>query len=80
MSGATVNGVVLPPDLTPVAVDADIAITFTNPLSNDAAIATQSYPTTADPGTQQVQDLTVRYALKSVQIQRSPRYGPQAGT
>ena len=80
VSGATVNGVVLPPDLTPVAVDADIAITFTNPLSNDAAIATQSYPTTADPGTQQVQDLTVRYALKSVQIQRSPRYGPQAGT
>lgn len=80
VSGAPVNGVVLPPDLTPVAVDADIAITFTNPLSNDAAIATQSYPTTADPGSQQVQDLTVRYALKSVQIQRSPRFGPQAGT
>ena len=37
-------------------------------------------PSPDDPGTQQVQDLTVRYALKSVQIQRSPRFGPQAGT
>ena len=61
-----------PPDLVAVAVDADIAITFTNPLSNDAAIATQSYPVTDDPGTQKVQDLSVRYALKSVQIQRQP--------
>ena len=80
VTGASVTSIVLPPDLTPVAVDADIAITFTNPVSNDAAIATQSYPVTDDPGTQQVQDLAVRYALKSVQIQRSPRFGPQAGT
>ena len=29
---------------------------------------------------QVVQDLTVRYALKSVSIQRSPRFGPGAGT
>jgi hypothetical protein len=79
VSGATVAGIVLPADLALVAVDADIAVTFTNPLSNDAAIATQSYPVISDPGTQKVQDLTVRYALKSVQIQRTPRYGPQAG-
>ena len=69
------HGVVLPADLTPVAVDADIAITFTNPVANDAAIATQSYPVTDDPDLQKVQDLTVRYALKSVQIQRRPRFG-----
>jgi len=80
VTGAAVTGVVLPLDLTPVGVDADIAITFTNPVSNDAGIATQSYPITDDPGAQQVQDLTVRYALKSVQIQRSPRFGPQVGT
>lgn len=70
-----VTSVVLPDDLTAVAVDADIAITFTNPLANDAAIATQSYPVTTDPGLQKVQDLSVRYALKSVQIQRRPRFG-----
>ncbi|HEY2659536.1 MAG TPA: hypothetical protein VGI79_07425 [Caulobacteraceae bacterium] len=79
VTGAPVGGVTLPGDLTPVAVDADIVLTFTNPLSNDAGIATQSFPVTSDPGTQTVQDFTVRYALKSVQIQRSPRFGPQAG-
>jgi len=79
VSGAAVTGVALPADLMPVAVDADIVLTFTNPLSNDAGIATQSYPTTADPGAQTVQDMTVRYALKSVQIQRRPRFGVGAG-
>jgi hypothetical protein len=75
VTGASIAAVVLPDDLVAVAVDADIAITFTNPLANDAAIATQSYPVTTDPGLQKVQDLSVRYALKSVQIQRRPRFG-----
>ena len=78
--GASVAGVTLPDDLTPVAVDADIVLTFTNPLSNDALIATDTYGPGGDLGVQQVQDLTVRYALKSVAIQRSPRFGPDAGT
>ena len=80
VSGAAVDGVVLPATLTPVATDADIALSFTNPLANDAAIATQSYPTGSDPGTQKVQDLTVRYALQSVRIQRRPRFGPGTST
>lgn len=75
VSTADVSAVVMPDDLTPVAVDVDIAITFTNPLANDAAIATQSYPVTTDPGLQTVQNLSVRYALKSVAIQRRPRFG-----
>ena len=78
--GADIAGVVLPAVLPAVAVDADIAITFTNPVANDATIATQSYPVSADPGVQKAQDLTVRYALKSVAIQRRPRFGPGAGT
>ena len=80
VSGVAVTAVVVPADLAPVAVDADVSIDYVNPLANDAAIATESYPGGADPGTQKVQDLTIRYALKSISIQRRPRFGPGAGT
>ena len=80
VSGAAVQDVHLRDDVPVVAVDADVCIQFTNPVANDAAIATDTYVGGNDPGVQQVQNLTVRYALKSVSIQRSPRFGPGAGT
>jgi hypothetical protein len=80
-SGAALEDVHLRSDgLTPVAVDADVCLEFANPLANDAAIAADTYAGGVDAGVQKVQDLTVRYALKSVSIKRSPRFGPGAGT
>jgi hypothetical protein len=78
--GAPVTGAALPADLVPVAVDAEVSLTFVNPLANDALIATDSYTGTGDLGTQKVQDLTVRYALKRVTIQRRPRFGSGSAT
>ena len=63
-----------------MAVDADISIEFSNPVANDAAIASDTYTGGTDLGVQQSGDLTVRYALTSIAIQRSPRFGPDAGT
>jgi hypothetical protein len=67
-------------DLPMVSVDATIAINFTQPVSNDSAIATTTYDGTTDTGVQQVQDITVRYALTSISVRRAPRFGPTAGT
>ena len=80
VSGALLQDLHLRDDLPVVAVDADVCIQFTNPVANDAAIATDTYVAGTDLGVQQVQNLTVRYALKSVSIKRSPRFGPDAGT
>ena len=66
-------------DVPLVSVDAAIAITFTQPLSNDSAVATATYGGSGDTGTQQVQDMTARYALQSVSIRRAPRFGATAG-
>jgi hypothetical protein len=79
--GAPLQDVHQREDLPIVAVDADVVVEFTNPLANDAAIATDTYTASGgDAGVQRVQDLTARYALKSVSIKRSPRFGPSAGT
>jgi hypothetical protein len=80
VSGAPLEDLHLRDDLPVVAVDADVCIQFTNPVANDAAIATDTYVAGSDLGVQQVQNLTVRYALKSVSVTRSPRFGPDAGT
>jgi hypothetical protein len=81
VSGAPLQDVHGRGDVPVYAVDADVVLDFTNPLANDAAIATETYDSSGgDAGVQVVQDLTVRYALKSVSIQRSPRFGPGAGT
>jgi hypothetical protein len=80
VSGAALDDLHLRDDVPVVAVDADVCVQFTNPVANDAAIATDTYVGGADLGVQQVQNLTVRYALKSVSIKRSPRFGPDAGT
>jgi hypothetical protein len=80
VTGAAVEDVHLRQDLPIVAVDADISIEFSNPVANDAAIATDTYTGGSDLGVQQSGDLTVRYALTSIAIQRSPRFGPDAGT
>ena len=66
-------------DVPLVSVDATIAITFTQPLSNDSSIATATYGGTTETGVQTVQDITARYALQSVSIRRAPRFGPTAG-
>ncbi|HEY5341146.1 MAG TPA: hypothetical protein VIK27_08990 [Candidatus Aquilonibacter sp.] len=66
-------------DVPLVSVDATIAITFAQPLSNDSAIATATYGGATDTGVQQVQDITARYALQAVSIRRAPRFGPTAG-
>jgi hypothetical protein len=80
VTGAAVEDVHLRQDVPIVAVDADISIEFANPVANDAAIATDTYTGGSDLGVQQSGDLTVRYALTSIAIQRSPRFGPGAGT
>ena len=79
-SGAALEDVNLRTDVPLVAVDADVSLEFTNPVANDAAIASDTYVGGTDLGVQQVQSMTVRYALRSVAIQRSPRFGPGAGT
>jgi hypothetical protein len=80
ISGAALEDMHLRDDVPVVAVDADVCIQFTNPVANDAAIGTDTYVAGHDLGVQKVQNLTVRYALKSLSIQRSPRYGAGAGT
>jgi hypothetical protein len=67
-------------DLPIVSTDATIAINFGQPLANDSAIATGTYDGTTDLGVQRVQDLKVRYGLRSIAVRRSPRFGPTAGT
>jgi hypothetical protein len=79
VSGAALEDVHLL-DLPIVDVDADVSVEFTNPVANDAAIATDTYVEGIDLGVQKVQDLTVRYALTSISIKRSPRFGSEAGT
>jgi len=79
--GAALEDVHRREDIPVVAVDADVSIEFTNPVANDAAIATDTFTASGvDPGVQRVQDMTVRYALKSISIKRSPRFGSGAGT
>ena len=80
VSGAAVQDVHLRGDLPIVAVDADISVNFSNPVANDAAIATDTYVSGTDLGVQKSGDLTIRYALTSIAIQRSPRFGDGAGT
>jgi hypothetical protein len=80
VSGTTTEDVHLREDVPIVAVDADISIEFSNPVANDAAIATDTYAGGSDLGVQKSGDLTARYALTSISIQRSPRFGPGAGT
>jgi hypothetical protein len=80
VTGAAVEDVHLRQDLPIVAVDADISIEFSNPVANDAAVATDTYTGGSDLGVQQSGDVTVRYALASIAIHRSPRFGPWAGT
>ena len=80
-AGAALEDVHAREDLPVFAVDADVSIEFTNPVANDAAIATDTFTATGgDAGVQHVQDMTVRYGLKSISIKRSPRFGPGAGT
>jgi hypothetical protein len=67
-------------DIPVVATDATIVINFTNPVSNDMAVAADTYGAAGDAGLQTVQDLTVRYGLKSIAVRRSPRFGTGAGT
>ncbi len=62
-----------------VSVDATIVIDFSQPVSNDALIATSTYDGVTDAGVQKVQDITVRYGLSSIAIRRAPRFGPTAG-
>jgi hypothetical protein len=80
VTGAAVQDVHLRDDLPIVAVDSDISVDFSNPVANDAAIATDTYTGGTDLGVQKSGDLTVRYALTSIAIQRSPRFGDGAGT
>jgi hypothetical protein len=63
-----------------VSTDSMIVIDMAQPVSNDSMIATTTYDGTTDTGVQAVQDLNVRYGLKSVSVRRSPRFGPTAGT
>jgi hypothetical protein len=80
-SGAALEDVHARDDMPIVAVDADISVEFTNSVANDAAIATDTFTTSGgDPGVQQVQDMTIRYALKSISVKRSPRFGAGAGS
>lgn len=67
-------------DLPIVGTDATVAINFTNPVSNDMAVAPDTYGALGDAGVQQVQDLTLRYGLQSIAVRRSPRFGPDTGT
>ena len=76
VSGAPVQDVHARDDVPIVAVDADISIEYSNPVANDAAIASDTYTGSGDLGVQQAGDLTARYALQSISIQRSPRLGP----
>src|SRR5262249_59573174 len=80
LSGAPLGDVHLRNDLPVVPTDAAVAINFTNPVANDMAVAGDTYTAAGDAGEQKVQDMSVRYGLKSVAVRRSPRFGPSAGT
>jgi hypothetical protein len=80
VTGAAVQDVHLREDLPIVAVDAGISVEFSNPVANDAAIATDTYINGTDLSVQKSGDLTIRYALTGIAIQRSPRFGDGAGT
>jgi hypothetical protein len=78
-SGVPLGDVHLRTDIPIVATDAVIAVNFTNPVSNDMGVAAETYTASGDAGVQSVEDITLRYGLKSVSVRRSPRYGSGAG-
>jgi hypothetical protein len=70
---ATTTSTVMPndSDIPVLSTLSTIAIRFGHPMSNDMAVG----PDSGNLGTQRVQDMTVRYALKSLAIRRRDRYG-----
>jgi hypothetical protein len=79
VSGVPLGDVHLRDDIPIVATDTTIVINFCNPVSNDMAVAADTYGAAGDAGVQKVQDLTLRYGLKSIAVRRSPRLGTGAG-
>ena len=80
VSGTPLGDIHLRTDIPIVPTDATLAINFTNPVSNDMAVAQDTFGQAGDTGVQQVQDLTLRYGLASITVRRSPRFGADAGT
>ena len=80
VSGTPLGDVHLRTDIPIVSIDSTVAINFTNPVSNDMGVAPETFGQAGDAGVQEVQDLTVRYGLKSIAVRRSPRFGAGAGT
>lgn len=54
-----------------LATTSTIVLEFSCPMTNDMAVG----PDTGDAGVQKVQDLTLRYGLKSIKVRRKPRWG-----
>ena len=80
LNGSRIADTHLRTDIPIVSVDATILLNFSQPLSNDSLVATSTYDGTTDAGLQNVQDLSVRYGLKSIAVRRAPRFGSTAGT
>lgn len=80
LNGSRLGDTHLRQDIPIVSIDSTIVLNFSQPLSNDSMIASSTYDGTSDAGLQKVQDLSVRYGLKSIAVRRSPRFGPTAGT
>jgi hypothetical protein len=80
LAGVPLGDVHLRTDIPILPTDSTIAINFTNPVSNDMGVAADTFGQAGDAGVQKVQDLTVRYGLKSIAVRRSPRFGSGAGT
>lgn len=79
LQGITIVDPHLRDDIPIVSVDSTIAIQLSQPVSNDSMIAGSTYSAGTDAGVQQVQDMTLRYGLKSIAVRRAPRFGPTAG-